>query len=113
MSESLILEEKIKHILGTDFVFEKIIENIFFENRIQLIYLHKSETHRIIIVLQKQKNGEQDMISRISLFKKTVNITTSFRRYEYYAFDLEKKQEVALKKLSILKTKICLTQIFL
>jgi hypothetical protein len=108
-----MLEEKIKHILGTDFVYEKTIENIFFENRIELVYLHKSETHRIIIVLQKQKNGEQDKIRQISLFKKVVNITTSFRSYEFYEFDLEKKQEIALKKLSILKTKICLTQIFL
>jgi hypothetical protein len=113
VNKLITIETQIKHILGPDFALEKIRYDKFLKSRKMLFYMHKSENRKINIELQQQGSGEQDRIRQIMLLKRISKTSSDFRNYEFYAYGLEKKQEIALKKLKLVKTKICLTQIFL
>ena len=110
MSKSFTLEEKVKHILGSNFVLERVRDEKFFEKK-ELLFMHKSKMRQIIIIIQT--NGEQERIKQIMLLKRISETSSTFRNDEFYAYGLEKKQEIVLKKLKLVKTKLCLTQIFL
>jgi hypothetical protein len=113
VNKLIAIETQIKHILGPDFTLEKIRYDKFLKNRKMMFYMHKSENRKINIELQQQGREEQDRIRQIILLKRISETSSAFINYEFYAYGLEKKQELALKKLSLVKTKICLTQIFL
>ena len=106
MNKQLTLEDKINNILIKDFVLDGDYESYYRESK----FVHKSG--KVYINLLIQNNGEQDKITSILLYKQVPKNNIAFIMSEKYSFSLREKQEVALKKLESIKTKVCLTQIF-
>ena len=106
MNKQLTLEDKINNILIKDFVLDEDYPSHYRESK----FVHKSGKVYINILIQN--NGDQDIITSILLYKKGQVYKTEFSMSEKYSFSFREKQEVALRKLESIKTKVCLTQIF-
>ena len=111
MSDLVTLEEKIKNILGDDFVLKEVVNAVNFPNPTELLFVHKSETRRIAIEICKP-NGEQEKITQIILLKKISKTSRVFKNYERYSYGIKNKQEIPLINLKKVKIKMCLMQVF-
>jgi hypothetical protein len=109
MNNSVSLEEKINNLLK-DFVLDKNYRNFHITPERELRYMHKSGMVYITVKIFSEKNVE-DKITNL-LVHKRVTKNSNFTLNEHSKFKLQEKNETALNKLKMIKTKIYLTQIF-
>jgi hypothetical protein len=108
MNNTILLEQKIKNIFAKDFILEGEYPNYYKEFK----FVHKTKNIYIDVIIEKYIDAKR--IKKISLYKliSTKN-SSSYALSEEHSFNFFEDQEYTLKKLNLMKTKICLTQIFL
>ena len=109
MDKTLKLEEKIKNILDKEFVLDGNYSDYFHR---EAKFVHKSGKAYFNVLIERYRGRER--ITSIILYKEeTKNNLSRFLKNEEYSFNFFEEQEYTLKKLKAIKTKFCLTQVFL
>jgi hypothetical protein len=109
VNNSVSLDEKINNLLK-DFVLDKNYRSFHITPERELRYMHKSGMAYIAIKIFREERVE-DKITNLSLHKR-VTKNSNFTLNESSKFGTQEKNETALNKLKMMKTKIYLTQIF-